>query len=148
MTVAADAFLANAARWLPALPLLGMHLRKVRPYVADLARCEQLAHLNGLYLGDNDLTNNDLATRRHHGLLILRPCLWRRGRQQWQHQAGVPPQAGADEEQPRSTGAASARVSTVPACRKNAGNCRKLPGICGFRRLPRVKRGKCEIWKP
>jgi uncharacterized protein (TIGR02996 family) len=60
VTVAVDVFLANAARWLPALPLLGVQLRKVRPYVADLARCEQLAHLNGLYLGDNDLTDNDL----------------------------------------------------------------------------------------
>src|SRR6185437_13880715 len=60
VTVAADVFLANAARWLPALPLLGVQLRKVRPCVADLARCEQLAYLNGLYLGDNDLTDNDL----------------------------------------------------------------------------------------
>ena len=60
VTVAADVFLANAERWLPVLPLLGVHLRKARPHAADLARCEQLAYLNGLYLGDNDLTDDDL----------------------------------------------------------------------------------------
>src|SRR5262249_37333575 len=57
VTVAADVFLANADRWLPALPLLGVHLRKARPHIAALARCEQLGHLSALYLGDNDLTD-------------------------------------------------------------------------------------------
>jgi len=60
VTVPADVFLANVERWLPALPLLGVQLRKARPHVAALAHCEQLAHLNGLYLGDNDLTDDDL----------------------------------------------------------------------------------------
>jgi hypothetical protein len=60
VTVAAEVFLANAERWLPALPLLGVHLRRARPCIADLARCEQLAHLNALYLGDNNLTDDDL----------------------------------------------------------------------------------------
>jgi uncharacterized protein (TIGR02996 family) len=60
VTVPADAFLAEAPRWLPALPLLGVQLRKARPHVAALARCEQLAHLSGLYLGDNDLSDDDL----------------------------------------------------------------------------------------
>src|SRR6266446_5599979 len=31
VTVAADVFLANVERWLPALPLLGVHLRKAQP---------------------------------------------------------------------------------------------------------------------
>jgi uncharacterized protein (TIGR02996 family) len=69
VSVAADTFLANAERWLPALPLLGVHLRKARPHVAALARCEQLAHLSGLFLGDNDLTDKDL------GVLLRSPHL-------------------------------------------------------------------------
>jgi uncharacterized protein (TIGR02996 family) len=60
VTVAADVFLAHAESWLPALPLLGVHLRKARDHIAELARCQQLAHLSGLYLGDNKLTDDDL----------------------------------------------------------------------------------------
>jgi uncharacterized protein (TIGR02996 family) len=60
VTVAADVFLAHAPRWLPALPLLGVHLRKAQTHFAALARCEQLAHLNALYLGDNHLTDDHL----------------------------------------------------------------------------------------
>jgi uncharacterized protein (TIGR02996 family) len=60
VTVTAEVFLANAGRWLPALPLLGVHLRQARPHMADLARCQQLIHLTGLFLGDNDLRDDDL----------------------------------------------------------------------------------------
>jgi uncharacterized protein (TIGR02996 family) len=61
VTVRADVFLANAERWLPALPLLGVHLRKAKDHVGALARCPQLARLSGLYLGDNELTDEQLA---------------------------------------------------------------------------------------
>jgi uncharacterized protein (TIGR02996 family) len=60
VTVDAATFLAQAEKWLPALPLLGLHLRKAHGHVAALAACPQLAHLTGLYLGDNDLTDDDL----------------------------------------------------------------------------------------
>ena len=60
VTVEARTFLAHAEEWLPALPLLGLHLRKARGEIAALAACPQLAHLNGLYLGDNDLRDDEL----------------------------------------------------------------------------------------
>jgi uncharacterized protein (TIGR02996 family) len=60
VTVPAKVFLANAKHWLPALPLLGVHLRQARKHIARLARCKQLQHVNGLFLGDNDLHDADL----------------------------------------------------------------------------------------
>ncbi len=60
VTVKAETFLAQAEAWLPRLPLLGVHLRKAHGHLAALAACPQLAHLNALYLGDNDLTDDDL----------------------------------------------------------------------------------------
>ncbi len=60
VTVTTEVFLANAEHWLPASPVLGVHLRKARPHIRSLARCKQLAHLSGLYLGGNDLTDDDL----------------------------------------------------------------------------------------
>ena len=61
VAVEATTFLAHAAEWLPALPLLGVYLRKARGHVAALADCPQLAFLNALYLGDNNLEDSDLA---------------------------------------------------------------------------------------
>jgi uncharacterized protein (TIGR02996 family) len=60
VTLDAATFLAHAAQWLPAVPLVGVHLRKAHGHIADLAACPQLAHLNALYLGANDLTDEDL----------------------------------------------------------------------------------------
>jgi uncharacterized protein (TIGR02996 family) len=70
VTVPAETFLAHAETWLPRLPLLGIHLRNAHGHVAALAECPQLAHLNALYLGDNDLTDDDLRVllrSRHLG---------------------------------------------------------------------------------
>jgi len=71
VTVKAETFLAHAEKWLPALPLLGVHLRQAHGHVAALAACPRLLHLNNLYLGDNDLTDDDLR------LLVNSPHLRR-----------------------------------------------------------------------
>jgi uncharacterized protein (TIGR02996 family) len=60
VTVEAEVFLAHAERWLPALPLVGLHLRKAHGHARNLARCPQLAHINHLFLGDNQLTDKEV----------------------------------------------------------------------------------------
>ena len=75
VTVDAETFLAHAEAWLPALPLVGVYLRKAKPHIAALAACPQLIHLNGLYLGDNNLADEDvqklLASRHLRRLTTL-----------------------------------------------------------------------------
>jgi uncharacterized protein (TIGR02996 family) len=72
ITLDAASFLANAERWLPRLPILGIHLRRAKPHIADLVKCTQLRHVTGLYLGDNQLDNDALialARSPHLGLV-------------------------------------------------------------------------------
>lgn len=72
VTVETTAFLDHAELWLPAQPLLGVHLRRAGPHLAKLAQCPALRHVTGLYLGDNDLTDEQLApllTSPHLGRL-------------------------------------------------------------------------------
>ncbi|MFO0926190.1 MAG: TIGR02996 domain-containing protein [Gemmataceae bacterium] len=60
VSVDAGTFLAHADEWVRGTGLLGVHLRRVDGHLEALAACPALGRLSALYLGENDLTNDQL----------------------------------------------------------------------------------------
>lgn len=60
VSVDAATFLAHADEWVRDTGLLGVHLRRIDGHLEALAACPAVGRLSALYLGENELTNDQL----------------------------------------------------------------------------------------